>query len=334
MADTEEKDADVDALRAPPEKKTAKSDVPANSVDSVGDKASENADNDAEVGKDSDASPFKMPIIGLKPGQKRTTLGIMAKAFTDKTENIKEKNIKDIITESVKIKSTNDNNSDDGKAKNKSDSNSDVESTTENAAQPTDCRSVTGSPSDTQKDEDGENTPTSPPSKHNKMKYLSPAERLKHSQIPINYKEPAWGSIPDKKYIFEVLKCGSIVDNIDLQTKSFHVFGRLPTCDVTLEHPSLSRYHAVMQYCGTPSETFKVGWYLYDLDSTHGTWVNKLKVKPRIYQRIRVGHVVKFGGSTRLFILQVHEHGVCLQVDKHCIKINVLILQSVHNSNL
>ena len=315
MADAEAMDAGVGASTELPEKKTVKSDLPANSVNSLGDKANENTDYEAKVGQDSDASPFKMPIIGLKPGQKRTTLGVMAKAFTDKTENIQKENLKDTKTESVKTKSHADD-ADDGKAKNKSDSNNDVESTTENAAQPTDCPSVTDSPSDTQKDEDSENMPTSATSKHSKMKYLSPAERLKHSLIPINYKEPAWGSIPDKKYMFEVLKCGSIVDSIDLQTKPFHVFGRLPTCDVTLEHPSLSRYHAVMQYCGTPSETFKVGWYLYDLDSTHGTWVNKLKVKPRIYQRIRVGHVVKFGGSTRLFILQVREHddkdGVCL----------------------
>jgi pSer/pThr/pTyr-binding forkhead associated (FHA) protein len=76
-----------------------------------------------------------------------------------------------------------------------------------------------------------------------------------------------------------------------------------------MDHPSLSRHHAVVQFCRVPSadenDKRDVGWYLYDLDSTHGTWINKNKVPPRTYMRLRVGYVIKFGGSTRLFILQV-----------------------------
>ncbi|XP_013394310.1 kanadaptin [Lingula anatina] len=133
---------------------------------------------------------------------------------------------------------------------------------------------------------------------------LSPAEQQAALKAPIPYKEPPWGGVPDKKYGFEVLKNGLILDSIDLTKRSFHVVGRLPSCDITLEHPSLSRYHAVMQYCAVPNEKHELGWYLYDLDSTHGTWVNKVKVQPRRYYRIRVGHMVKFGGSSRLNILQ------------------------------
>ena len=136
---------------------------------------------------------------------------------------------------------------------------------------------------------------------------LSPAEKLKQSQIFFPYKEPTWSGIPEEHYSFEVLKNGSIIDTINLTgTKPFFVFGRLPSCDCTLEHPSLSRYHAVLQYCGDHTEKHHKGWYLYDLDSTHGTWVNKIKVKPKVYHRVRVGHVVKFGGSTRLHVLQVN----------------------------
>ncbi len=46
------------------------------------------------------------------------------------------------------------------------------------------------------------------------------------------------------------------------------------------------------------------GFYLYDLDSTHGTYHNKQKCFPKTYYRVRVGHTIKFGGSTRLVILQ------------------------------
>ena len=101
------------------------------------------------------------------------------------------------------------------------------------------------------------------------------------------------------------------------------VFGRLPVCDVSLEHPSISRYHAVLQYrpsdatntttdteskegktlpFGAPNEA---GFYVYDLNSTHGSFLNKSKLQPRVYYRVRVGQMVRFGGSSRLFVLEV-----------------------------
>lgn len=131
------------------------------------------------------------------------------------------------------------------------------------------------------------------------------AEQQKIHKGPVPYQEPAWSGSCEQQYKLEIIKNGAIIDNIDLRTKPFHVFGRLQSCDVSLEHPSLSRYHAVVQYSAEASDKREVGWYLYDLDSTHGTWLNKYKVKPRVYHRIRVGHVIKFGGSTRLFIVQV-----------------------------
>merc|ERR1719481_225471 len=46
------------------------------------------------------------------------------------------------------------------------------------------------------------------------------------------------------------------------------------------------------------------GFYLFDLDSTHGTLHNKRKCFPKTFYRLRVGHMLKFGGSTRTVILQ------------------------------
>ena len=140
-----------------------------------------------------------------------------------------------------------------------------------------------------------------------KTPVLSPAEQLKQTQISIPYKEPVWSGIPpeSKKYSFDVLKNGTLIENFELGKKPWIVFGRLPSCDVCMEHPSLSRHHAVVQYRDTSEDGHECGWYLYDLDSTHGTWVNKVKVKPKVYRRLHVGHVVKFGGSSRLHVLQV-----------------------------
>ncbi|KAM3594737.1 uncharacterized protein V6R79_013287 [Siganus canaliculatus] len=126
---------------------------------------------------------------------------------------------------------------------------------------------------------------------------------------PLPYTEPPWGGkAPDSSYALEILKNGAIVDTIPLTQRGYFVVGRLPVCDVSLEHPSISRYHAVIQYRGQTGEEESVGeergFYVHDLGSTHGTVVNKNKIPPKTYIRLRVGHVLKFGGSTRLFILQ------------------------------
>ena len=65
---------------------------------------------------------------------------------------------------------------------------------------------------------------------------------------PFQYLEPSWGGLPDNSYSLEILKNGIIVDTFKLEGKSHFTVGRLPICDVPFEHPSLSRYHAILQF--------------------------------------------------------------------------------------
>ncbi|KAM6912790.1 kanadaptin [Xenentodon cancila] len=150
------------------------------------------------------------------------------------------------------------------------------------------------------------------PRVHNKRE-AKPVRPVKGSAAgkfpPLPYSEPPWGdAAPDAQYALEILKNGTVVDTVPLTHRSYFVVGRLPVCDVSLEHPSISRYHAVIQYRGRAGQEGCVGedrgFYIHDLGSTHGTVVNKNKIPPKTYIRIRVGHVLKFGGSTRLFVLQ------------------------------
>jgi pSer/pThr/pTyr-binding forkhead associated (FHA) protein len=121
-----------------------------------------------------------------------------------------------------------------------------------------------------------------------------------------DYIEPNWSSKPNPndKYYFECIKNGTILENIDLNEKSFYTVGRYYTCDLILEHPSLSRFHAIIQYSnGEIDANYQKGFYLFDMNSTHGTMINKQKMVPKTYTYIKIGSCVKFGGSTRLYIL-------------------------------
>lgn len=147
------------------------------------------------------------------------------------------------------------------------------------------------------------------------------------------YVEPKWSAAPDSSlvYSFEVLKGGQIVESVNnLQNRAYWTIGKIQTNDIVMAHPTISRYHAVLQYrpivvsndddsddsgedddeksgkSDGAEQKPKVdkGWYLYDLSSTHGSFVNKMKVPPKTYIRIRVGYMLKFGASTRNYIFQ------------------------------
>ncbi|KMQ85521.1 Kanadaptin [Lasius niger] len=122
--------------------------------------------------------------------------------------------------------------------------------------------------------------------------------------ISVPYLEPKWGGKPTEEYKLEVLKSGVILDKIDLTERSFHVIGRLPSCNLSLAHPTISRYHAIIQYRATEDETNSKGFYLYDLESTHGTFWNGHRIKSRTYVRLHDGHMIKLGCSQRKYILQ------------------------------
>lgn len=129
------------------------------------------------------------------------------------------------------------------------------------------------------------------------------------------YEPPPKSCICGIDYTLDVLKNGVIIENLLLSSKAFYVFGRLPqpACDVPLEHPSISRYHAILQFIrneesneegGDSNAQLATGWYVYDLGSTHGTFVNKQRAVPRTYLAVKTGDFLRFGASTRQFILQ------------------------------
>ncbi|KAI8369401.1 SMAD/FHA domain-containing protein [Radiomyces spectabilis] len=115
---------------------------------------------------------------------------------------------------------------------------------------------------------------------------------------PLKYTKPSWAGVAAYSYTLEVLKGGVSIDKIQGPKKDVITIGRLPLCDVQMEHPSISRYHAVLQF-NEDSDA-----YIYDLESAHGTKLNKKHIPPRVHTLIRPGDQLQFGESTRIFVYE------------------------------
>eukprot|EP00040_Diaphanoeca_grandis_P020528 m.109226 g.109226 ORF g.109226 m.109226 type:complete len:539 (+) comp27935_c0_seq1:268-1884(+) len=132
----------------------------------------------------------------------------------------------------------------------------------------------------------------------------APTEATKSEFPEIPYKPPSWSAPLKHPYRLEVLKNGAVIEEFILKDKPYFVVGRLPNCDIVMEHESASRYHAILQ-CGDDGHV-----YIYDLGSTHGTKINKNTVVSRKHFRLRMNQMARFGLSSRLFLLQGTEESM------------------------
>ncbi|KAI9479616.1 SMAD/FHA domain-containing protein [Zychaea mexicana] len=129
----------------------------------------------------------------------------------------------------------------------------------------------------------------------------SPPSPQQQDAPPLPYKKPEWSALAQHGYGFEVLKGGLSLDKIHGPQKEFATIGRLPLCDIQMEHPSISRYHAVIQFNHDGNA------FIYDLDSAHGTRVNKQRIAPRTHIPLQPGDQVRFGESTRICIFDTDQ---------------------------
>lgn len=123
---------------------------------------------------------------------------------------------------------------------------------------------------------------------------------------PMNgaYKPPTWDAIPEEiNYTLDIIKSGTLLKSLPLSSyckrsnKGWVSFGRVPDNDWPVEHPSTSRYHCILQFNGQRQI------FVYDLGSTHGTFINKLRIQPGEYVELRVGDQMKIADSERIYVL-------------------------------
>lgn len=112
------------------------------------------------------------------------------------------------------------------------------------------------------------------------------------------YHPPDWSAVPKEAFNLEVLKDGLIIDTILLADKVYYTLGRQhDIVDIPMDHPSISRIHAVLNYRNDGS------LMLLDLNSAQGTYLNKSICEKNVYHRVYVGDIIKFGASTRKYIV-------------------------------
>eukprot|EP00486_Rosalina_sp_Unknown_P006197 CAMPEP_0201571450 /NCGR_PEP_ID=MMETSP0190_2-20130828/14216_1 /ASSEMBLY_ACC=CAM_ASM_000263 /TAXON_ID=37353 /ORGANISM="Rosalina sp." /LENGTH=306 /DNA_ID=CAMNT_0047996097 /DNA_START=22 /DNA_END=942 /DNA_ORIENTATION=- len=113
---------------------------------------------------------------------------------------------------------------------------------------------------------------------------------------------PPWVAKPKLENCgLKVMKEGKRIQTItEIAQKPYVLFGRNASMsDIKLEHPSISRRHALIGH-GSSGNI-----YVMDLGSSHGTFVNSQRLKKKKREPLRDGYTVKFGASTREYIVKL-----------------------------
>ncbi len=124
--------------------------------------------------------------------------------------------------------------------------------------------------------------------------------------VILKFQEPPEARAPNTPWRFYVFKQDELLETLHISRQSAYLVGRnAEICDIHVAHPSCSVQHAVLQYRALPQDNGKLLCkpYLMDLESTNGTSLNGVTIEPARYYELKKGDVVKFGASTREYVL-------------------------------
>ncbi|KAK0187935.1 SMAD/FHA domain-containing protein [Armillaria mellea] len=126
----------------------------------------------------------------------------------------------------------------------------------------------------------------------------------------LKYNEPPEARKPVLGWRLYVFKGSEQVELLHIQRQSAYLFGRdRLVADIPIDHPSCSKQHAVIQYRYIQEKNEfgdvkgSVKPFIIDLESTNGTHVNDEVVPPSRYYELRASDVIKFGLSTKEYVL-------------------------------
>jgi len=126
----------------------------------------------------------------------------------------------------------------------------------------------------------------------------------------VKYSEPPEARKPKKKWRLYVFKGNEELPILYIHRQSAYLLGRdRKIADIPLDHPSCSKQHSALQYRLVPftrpdqSQGKRVQLYIMDLASANGTFVNNNKIEPQKYVQLMEKDVLKFGFSSREYVL-------------------------------
>ncbi|XP_036339269.1 FHA domain-containing protein DDL [Rhagoletis pomonella] len=132
--------------------------------------------------------------------------------------------------------------------------------------------------------------------------------------VVVKYAEPPEARKPKRRWRLYPFKGETALPTLHIHRQSCFLVGRdRKVADLAVDHPSCSKQHAALQYRLVPFEREdgtqgkRVRLYLIDLESANGTFLNNKKIDPRKYYEIMEKDVIKFGFSTREYVL-LHEN--------------------------
>ncbi|XP_075158626.1 uncharacterized protein LOC142231850 [Haematobia irritans] len=132
--------------------------------------------------------------------------------------------------------------------------------------------------------------------------------------VVIKYSEPLEARKPKRRWRLYPFKGETALPVLHIHRQSCFLVGRdRKVVDLAVDHPSCSKQHAALQYRLVPFEREdgtmgkRVRLYLIDLDSANGTFLNNKRIDSRKYYELIEKDVIKFGFSTREYVL-LHEN--------------------------
>ncbi|RZF33280.1 hypothetical protein LSTR_LSTR007625 [Laodelphax striatellus] len=119
------------------------------------------------------------------------------------------------------------------------------------------------------------------------------------------YKIPKWSRMPPSdRFAIEEVKGEACVFTKSVR-KEFYLFGRKENCHGVSRHQSISRYHAFIQYGNPDGDERNPGFYLFDMDTTHGSFINNQRIEPSTFVKLNVDtDRFHFGFSTRRYAIR------------------------------
>jgi len=128
--------------------------------------------------------------------------------------------------------------------------------------------------------------------------------------VLIKYIEPPEARKPKKHWRFYPFKGETALPVLHLHRQSAFLLGRdRRVADIPIDHPSCSKQHAALQFRMVEFTRAdgrvgrRVRPYVIDLGSANGSYVNGQRIEPQRYVELFEKDVVKFGFSSREYVL-------------------------------